>query len=113
MGPHKQQMPADEPCAPGSSEALLSSLGAGNAWGGCVLVAQSCLTLCDPKDCSLPGSFVHAILQARILEWVDSLFQGIFSSQGSNLCLQRLLHWQVGSLQLALPGKPTVLGIWL
>ena len=34
------------------------------------LVAQSCLTLCDPKDCSLPGSSVHGILQARILEWV-------------------------------------------
>ena len=29
-----------------------------------------CLTLCDPVDCSLPGSFVHRILQARILEWV-------------------------------------------
>ena len=35
-----------------------------------VLVTQSCLTLWDPKDCSLPGSSVHAILQARILEWV-------------------------------------------
>ena len=34
-----------------------------------VLVAQSCLTLCDPI-CSLPGSSVHGILQARILEWV-------------------------------------------
>ena len=31
---------------------------------------QSCLTLCDPMDCSLPGSSVHRILQARILEWV-------------------------------------------
>ena len=39
----------------------------------CVLRAvrslQLCLTLCDPMDCSLPGSFVHGILQARILEW--------------------------------------------
>ena len=33
-------------------------------------VAQSCQTLCDPMDCSLPGSSVHGILQARILEWV-------------------------------------------
>ena len=33
-------------------------------------VAQSCLTLCDPMDCSLPGSSVHGIFQARILEWV-------------------------------------------
>ena len=33
-------------------------------------VAQSCPTLWDPMDCSLPGSSVHGILQARILEWV-------------------------------------------
>ena len=32
-------------------------------------VAQSCLTLRDPMDCSLPGSFVHGIFQARVLEW--------------------------------------------
>ena len=36
----------------------------------CVLVSQSCLTLCDPMDCSPPGSPVHRILQARTLEWV-------------------------------------------
>ena len=36
----------------------------------CVFVAQSCPTLCDPMDCSPPGSSVHGILQARILEWV-------------------------------------------
>ena len=35
-----------------------------------VLVAQSGLTLCDPTDCSPPGSSVHGILQARILGWV-------------------------------------------
>ena len=35
----------------------------------CCLVAKSCLTLCDPMDCSLPGSSVHGIFQARILEW--------------------------------------------
>ena len=33
-------------------------------------VAQLCLTLCDPMDCSLPGSFLHGILQARVMEWV-------------------------------------------
>ena len=33
-------------------------------------VAQSCPTLCDPVDCSLPGSSVHGIFQARVLEWV-------------------------------------------
>ena len=36
----------------------------------CAKLLQSCLTLCDPKDLSLPGSFVHEILQAGILEWV-------------------------------------------
>ena len=40
----------------------------------CVLVAQSCLTLCDPMDCSPPGSSVHEIFQARILEWVAISF---------------------------------------
>ena len=35
-----------------------------------VLVTQLCLTLCDPMDCSPPGSCVHGILQARILEWI-------------------------------------------
>ena len=40
---------------------------------------QSCLTLCDPMDCSSPGSSVHGILQTRILEWVP-----IPSSRGSS-----------------------------
>ena len=35
-----------------------------------MLVAQLCLTLCDSMNCSPPGSSVHGILQARILEWV-------------------------------------------
>ena len=41
-----------------------------NEWMNSVLVAQSCLTLCDPVHYSSPDSFVHGILQARILEWV-------------------------------------------
>ena len=36
----------------------------------CCSVIQACPTLCDPMDCSLPGSLVLGILQARILEWV-------------------------------------------
>ena len=40
----------------------------------CVLVAQSCWTLCNPMVCNLPGSSVHGILQASILEWVAILF---------------------------------------
>ena len=37
-------------------------------------VAQSCPTLSDPMDCSLPGSYIHGILQARVLEWVAIAF---------------------------------------
>ena len=40
----------------------------------CVLVVQLCPTLCDPMDCSPPGSSVHGILQAGILEWVAIAF---------------------------------------
>ena len=36
----------------------------------CVLVAHSCLTLCDPMDCSLSDSSIHWIIQARVLEWL-------------------------------------------
>ena len=50
-----------------------------NCFTGCCLVAQSCSTLCDPMDHSPPGSSVHSILQARILEWV-----AISSSRGSS-----------------------------
>ena len=39
-----------------------------------VNVTQSCPTLCDPMDCGLPGSSVHGIFQARILEWVTISF---------------------------------------
>ena len=37
-------------------------------------VVQSCLTLSNPMDCSLPGSSVHGIFQARVLEWVAIAF---------------------------------------
>ena len=61
------------------------------------LVAQLCLILCDPMNYSLPGSSVHGIFQARVLEWVAISFsQEIFPTQGSNLglphCRQILYH---------------------
>ena len=37
-------------------------------------IVQSCLTLCDPMNCSLPGSSVHGIFQGRVLEWVAISF---------------------------------------
>ena len=52
-------------------------------------VAQSWLTLCDPMDCSLPGSSVHGIFQARILEWIAISF-----SRGSS--------WPRGRAQVSL-----------
>ena len=61
---------------------------------------QSCPTLCDPMDCSLPGSSAHGILQARILKWVAMSF---FLTQGSNL---HLLHWQADSLPQSHLGSP-------
>ena len=73
------------------------------------LVAQSCPILCDPMDCSLPGSSVHEILQARILEWVAMIFsRGISLTQGSNLQFFSLLHWQVDSLLLSHLGSPDI-----
>ena len=60
-------------------------------------VAQSCPTLCDPMDCSLPGSSVHGIIQARILVDCHFLLQGIFPTQGSNPgllhCRQTFNDW--------------------
>ena len=47
--------------------------------------AQSCPTLCDPIDCSLPGSSVCGIFQATVLEWIAIFFsRGIFPTQGLN-----------------------------
>ena len=64
---------------------------------------QLCLSLCNPIDCSPPGSSVHGILQARIWNGYHFLLQGIFLIQGLNSCLLCLLPWQAGSLPLAPP----------
>ena len=74
-----------------------------------VLVTQSYQTLCDPMDCSLPGSSVHWILQARILESVAIPFSRESSwTQGSNLGLPHcsqilyyLSHQEVLNLETA------------
>ena len=61
-----------------------------------VIVAQPCLTFYKSMGCSPPGSSVHGILQARILEWVyHSFLLGVFPTQGSNLGLlhcRQILH---------------------
>ena len=74
-------------------------------WVHACSVAKSCLTRCDPMDCSLQGSSVHGICQARILEWVsisptrDLLNPGIEP-------LPWLLHWQADFFTTEPPGKP-------
>ena len=66
----------------------------GKCWGRdwiyflsvCVLVAQLCPTLCDPMNCSQPGSSAHGIFQARMLEWFAITFsRGILPHQGIEL----------------------------
>ena len=64
---------------------------------------QLCLTLCYPMDYSPPGSSVHGILQARILEWA-----ALPSSSRSKQPLLCLLLWQAGSLSLEPPGTPSL-----
>ena len=66
---------------------------------------QSCLTLGHPGDCSPPGSSVHGVLQARILEWV-----AMPSSRGS-FPPESLMSpdWQTGSLSPVPPGKPCLI----
>ena len=49
-------------------------------------IAQSCPTLCDPMDCSLPGSCIHGIFQARVLEWGAIAFSlAIINSAAMNI----------------------------
>ena len=68
-------------------------------------VAQSCLTLRDPMDCSPPGSCLSMGF-SRQEYWVGchALLQGIFPTQGWHLYLLHLLHWQGDSLPLAALG---------
>ena len=68
----------------------------------------SCVPLCNPMDCSPPGSSVHGIFQAgrNIEVGCHCLLQRIFLTQVSNPRLLCLLHWQVGSLPLVPTGKP-------
>ena len=65
-------------------------------------VTQSCPTLCGPVDYSSPGSSVHVPGKNTGVGCIV-LLQGIFSTQGSNLCLLRLLHCQMDSLPLVPP----------
>ena len=75
----------------------------------CAKSLQSCLTLCDPMDCSPPGSSVHGDSPGKNTGvGCHALLQGIFPTQGSNLDLLHLLHCQAVSLPVAPLGKPSV-----
>ena len=67
-------------------------------------VAQSSPPLCNPIDCSLPGSSVHGILQARTLEWVAMPSSKDLADPGIKL---RSLALRADSLPSEPPGKPT------
>ena len=61
----------------------------------CYLASKSSLTLCDPMNCSSPGSSAHELSQARILEWVAIPFSRGFSQPRDWTLLGRILHHQV------------------
>ena len=69
------------------------------------LVTQSRPTLCDPMDCSPPGSSVHGVLQARILEWAAVPFSRGSSNPGIE---SRCPTLQVDSLPAEPQGKPSI-----
>ena len=60
---------------------------------GCCWVAKSLLTLCAPMDCSPPGSSVHGISQARILEWVVTSFSRGSSQPRDRTCISCIGRW--------------------
>ena len=87
-----------EPTSPTLADGVFTAEPTGKT-NSCVRakLLQSYLILCDPMDSTPPGSTVHGIFQARILEWVAvPSSRGIFPTQELNLYLQRLLNcWQV------------------
>ena len=80
----------------------------------CAKSFQSCSTLCNHMDCSPPGSSVHGDSPGKNPGvGCHVLLQGILWTQGSNLSLLCLLHWQAGYLPLVPPGKPGTFGAQL
>ena len=75
----------------------------------CAKLLESCLTLCNPMDCSLPVFLVHGILQARILEWV-----AMPSSRRSSQPRDWTMSLMSSALAEGPPGKPVSIRlIWL
>ena len=72
----------------------------------CMLSCFRSVSLCDAMGCSLPASFVHGILQARILEWIVMPFSRDLPDSGIKPMSLCLLHWQAGFLPLVSQGSP-------
>ena len=105
----EQQCHSKIPCAakPGANKSQINNffkevLGVVCAYS----VIQSCPTLCNPMDCSPPGSSVHGILQARIVEWVSIPFSRGSSQHRSQTCDSA---WQADSLPLLHLGRCEVM----
>ena len=74
-----------------------------------LMLSHSAVFLCDPVDCSPPGSSVHGIFPGKdIGVRCHSLLQGIFPTQGLNPRLLPLLHWQLDSSPLSHPATSSV-----
>ena len=71
-----------------------------------LLVAQSCPTLCDPMDCSPPGSSVHEIFQARILEWVAISFSKVDHSSVQFSSVAQSCPTLCDPMNRSMPGLP-------
>ena len=59
----------------------------------CIAFSHSVMTLCDPVDCSMPGSSVHGVLQARKLEWVVISFSRGSSQNRDRTCVSCTGRW--------------------
>ena len=75
----------------------------------CAKLLQSCLTLCDPMDCSLPGFSIHGIIQARILEWFAMPSSRDLPNPGIEPASLTFPELATGSLPLVSSGKPFVM----
>ena len=64
-------------------------------------VAQSCPTLCSPMDCSLPGSSIHGVFQARVLEWVAISFYLLGVTKNLTLMIMNDSYPESWSLRLS------------
>ena len=74
-------------------------------------VAQLCLTLSDPMDCSPPGSSIRGIFQARVLEWVDIAFLEIKAYVFLKIYLSKIFHKTISFNYVPVNVDPTGLGM--